>query len=425
MFKFIEADSKYKTNTCIYYCILLFIISVFIKNAPVITNTLVGLIFVFSLIKTENILSTIFKNKITLGFVLFYFSQFITLLWTEDITAGFDTILSRLPLLIFPIAFSLIKFETKTWHRVLLFYSLIVSIACFLGFSNSIYLAHTLNDAGYLYNDNISSFLFNFQSVYFSFYVNCAILILFYLLMYTDVLKKTKALVICLIFYLLFIVFMLASKTSMFSLAIILGFITLNYLIKNKKIFESVILVFGVIVFGFIIYKISPKTLSRFNGLTQTSFKFDNLNKENHFNAEFDKSKWSSTNTRVAIWKCSSEIFKENPIIGVGIGDVRNSLMSKYSENNFIYGFNTRKNTHNQYIDIALGMGVLGLLMFLFTFFFMPIKLFLKQKQFLALNIFVCLAICLLTENMINRYQGIIIISFLLPLVDKLKYKTC
>ena len=66
-------------------------------------------------------------------------------------------------------------------------------------------------------------------------------------------------------------------------------------------------------------------------------------------------------------------------------------------------------------------MGTLGLCVFLFVFFVYPFKLFLKHRQELAISVLVCLAICFLTENMLDRYQGEILIAFILPLVSKIK----
>ena len=43
----------------------------------------------------------------------------------------------------------------------------------------------------------------------------------------------------------------------------------------------------------------------------------------------------------------------------------------------------------------------------------------LKQKQTFAMGVYVLLAICFITENMLDRYQGLIFIAFILPLSSK------
>ena len=106
--------------------------------------------------------------------------------------------------------------------------------------------------------------------------------------------------------------------------------------------------------------------------------------------------------------------------MGVGLGDRNDALMMKYKENEFWYGLGSQKNTHNQYLDVLMSMGIIGLFLFLITFFIYPIKMFFKQRQVFAIVVYVLLAICFMTENMLDRYQGLIFISFVLPLSAKI-----
>ena len=163
--------------------------------------------------------------------------------------------------------------------------------------------------------------------------------------------------------------------------------------------------------------------MNRFNGTTQINYQFDNKNVENHYNAEYDPAKWNGTNTRLAIWTCAYEIVKENPILGTGLGDRTTVLMDKYKEKHFLYAINTKKNTHNQYLDILISMGIIGLLLFLILYFIFPAYIYIKEKNYFALYILLVLAICMFTENMFDRYQGLILIPFILVLSEKVGNK--
>ena len=425
MFLYFTYDEKSssKLNQFIYYTILCYIISFYIKDIPAITNALTLLLFTivwFSKTARKNFFN-FSKNKINFGIILFFVIQIASWLYSEDKATGFDILQRRLPLLILPLAFCLIDFNEKTWRKILIFFAFLTSFASLLGFAFGIYNTLKYHDTGYLYNDNISTFLFGIQAVYFAFYVNIAVIIFLYLLIYkSDDFRKLKGTMIFSIIWLLFINFMLASKMAMVSLLIIILLMTFKYILSNKKYFEGIIIIMSLFIALFIVNKLSPKTFNRFKGITHTSFQFDNTKAENHFNADFDESKWNSTNTRIAIWQCGLDIFKANFIFGTGLGDRDKALQNEYSKKQFVYAIETEKNTHNQFLDIAVSMGIIGVMVFIFVFFVYPIKVFFQQKQSFAIFVFMCLALCLLTENMFNRYEGQIFISFILPLSAKI-----
>lgn len=423
IFAFRNDQSSSKLNIILYYFILSYIVSLFLKGMPVFTNLLMGFIFLLAIVNFwgRNYLSALLAHRVNLGIILFFLILILSTLFSEDKKTGLDVLQRRLSLLILPVAFCFISFERKTWHQILLFFAFATTIASLAGFLHGFYLNVKLNDSGYLYNDNISALLEK-QAVYFSFYVNCAILVFIYFLFEQyEFIKKHRTLILFSIIWLLFICFMLACKTAMVSIFIYLLWIAIYSFIRKRKFFEMILLSITIIVGVFLVIKIAPKTMNRFQGLTHTGFQFDNQNNENHFNATYDESKWGSTNTRIAIWQCAIEVWKDNLIFGTSIGDRNASLYNKYKEKNFRYAYETEKNTHNQYLDIAVSMGIVGLAIFLFVFLIYPLIIFVKQKQKLALSIFIFLGICFLTENMLDRYQGEILIALILPLAGKEK----
>jgi O-antigen ligase len=410
-----EGEIKTKANYVLYFTLLAYIVSLFLKDTPVITNLLMIGIFVLSVVQIKS-LKQFYNNPVNIGILVFYSYQLISVLLSDNIQSGFTILLFRMPLFILPLAFCFIDFEKRSWDKLLLFYALITTAASIVGFLLAVFKSQIENDTGFLYNDNISVFLGK-QSVYFAYYVAIAILVfIIQLKQYPDRIQKHKFLIYFAIAWLLFIIFMLASRTTMFALLFVLFLYMGSLIVKKRKILEGVLLFLSLTIGVVIISKLFPKTLNRFKGTTEVNYHFDNKNVENHFNAEYDSAKWNGTNTRIAVWKCALEIWKTQPILGTGIGGKNEALMKKYEEHGFWYALTTQKNTHNQYIDILLSMGIIGLLVFVTTFFILPIRLFLKQKQTFALIVFSLLACCLFTENMLDRYQGLIFIAFILPL---------
>ena len=184
---------------------------------------------------------------------------------------------------------------------------------------------------------------------------------------------------------------------------------------------EVAILGLGLIIGSVVLIKLFPKTLNRFKGTTETEYQFDNQNMENHFNADFDKNKWNSSNTRAAIWTCAMEVWRTQPLFGTGVGDKKDDLKRKFEEKKFWFALHTNKNTHNQYLDVLMSLGLTGLLIFILCYFVYPLWIFIQQKQGFAIMVFLLLALCLITENMFGRYQGIVLIALILPLASKIE----
>jgi O-antigen ligase len=260
------------------------------------------------------------------------------------------------------------------------------------------------------------------QAVYFAFYVSAAIIIfIFQLNTSLSQKKSSNAWIYAAIIWLFFIIFMLASRAAMLSLLFILLIYLGSIILQQKKYMEGFILLFSLMIGSVILIKLFPKTLNRFKGTTETSFQFDNKNIENHFNGEFDSAKWNSSNTRAAIWTCAMEVWKAQPVLGTGIGDKNDMLRKKYEEKNFLYAISTNKNTHNQYLDVLMSMGIIGLVVFLICYFIYPFFIFYKRRQIFPVMLFLLLALCLSTENMFGRYQGIVLLALMLPLACKIE----
>ena len=78
--------------------------------------------------------------------------------------------------------------------------------------------------------------------------------------------------------------------------------------------------------------------------------------------------KLNSNQTRKAIYLCSIKSMQGNWLFGFGVGDVKDSLRECYNETSesLIVG---NYNSHNQYLSILLGTGLLGLLIFIYFLF--------------------------------------------------------
>jgi O-antigen ligase len=119
---------------------------------------------------------------------------------------------------------------------------------------------------------------------------------------------------------------------------------------------------------------------------------------------------------RFKIWDSSFRIAKANLIFGVGIGDVRTSLAEEYKKIGEEGMANERLNAHNQFIEVLLENGILGLIIFISIFCFMLYLAFLN-KNTLYLFFILMTIMFFMFETMLYRLAGVTyfgLFSFLL-----------
>ena len=87
----------------------------------------------------------------------------------------------------------------------------------------------------------------------------------------------------------------------------------------------------------------------------------------------------SSNSARVQVWKANLEIFKENPILGIGYGVNEDVIDNYYPRLGIVDGFHGH--AHNTFLQFLAGTGILGFLCFaVFTIYFFVITWKLARK---------------------------------------------
>jgi O-antigen ligase len=100
-------------------------------------------------------------------------------------------------------------------------------------------------------------------------------------------------------------------------------------------------------------------------------------------------------------------------LLGYGIGDYNDKLSIKNKEEGYINLFEERYNAHNQYLSFLLIGGVLCLFSFLFMIYENIIKAIHTNNHVLVL-IITLFGIVMLTENILERENGVIFFSLFL-----------
>ena len=401
-----------------FYLSLVMLLSFHLMGYTLFRNLSLALVSIVVLYNKDilNKVKSLLRNKTFWVLLLPFFCYAFSLLYTTDFLVGWKSLETKMSLLLFPVLFSLAKLKRNEFYLFLKTAVLIISVLPLIGFVNQFFLFQELGDTGLFYNDNLVS-IFNKQAVYYAFYCNTALLLLIYLVEKNQLKSALSKVSGGIVFFLLIgAQYLLASRTSMMVMVGILAAYLIWLVSKRLSRIQGVAAILGAVVLVIAMVSAFPKVLKRFESITNIAYHYDNPNPINHFNGEIKKENWNGLNTRLALWSCAIEKIKEAPFLGYGIGDVQSELVEKYEEKNFILALKSNYNTHNQYLDILMTSGIFGLILF-FVFLSYMVMIAFKSRNWLLLGFIVLFTISSVTENMLNRNQGVVFIALFISLL--------
>ena len=114
---------------------------------------------------------------------------------------------------------------------------------------------------------------------------------------------------------------------------------------------------------------------------------------------------------RYIYWKTSIELIKQNPIIGVGTGDLNTGFNNHYDKYYKDLEKKYRWRSHNQYLSITVTFGILGFIWFIFALFYPMIKMR-KTFNYLFITFFIIFILSMLTEDTLETQAGVTFFAF-------------
>ena len=398
----------------------LFFAAVLIQYNDILTGVIAGLYMLCCVFFTSfrEKWELIKKRKPILWMVIFFLWVFISIFTSEDRYEGFRFLDPRLPTLYFPLTLGLVQASKELKERMLLSIAVIVTLYCaacmIWGINN--YL-ETKNTA-FLYNDALTV-MTDQQSAYISLLVNFSIYIFSCLLFFKN--YRYKILLSVGILFLFGMSYMLAGRSMMIMLYLSVFIFVIYYGLKKKKYLESAAIILSIAIGGFLGFKFFPDTFNRFKDIIYTKFQYDSQATESHYSNETTADQWNGANFRLAAWQCGWELFKQYPIAGTGLGDKKAKLLEKYKEKNFIIGLRTKRNVHNNYLDLLLSNGIIGLALFLIAWYILPIREMILTRDYLSLLMMTTFFVAMITEVYLDRSFGGMMFGYFVPLllIDK------
>ena len=248
------------------------------------------------------------------------------------------------------------------------------------------------------------------HGTYWGIFFGCIVLISFNKLLFTKIYFKQYLTIIIISF-----IFLLLSNSKMplISLLFVLCFLMIKKY-KAKGFFYGLI---TIVILASVVYTI-PFTQKRY--FKEVSSFSNKINyPEGIYN--INHKKISSLSVRYGVYTCAYNCFIKKPFFGYGSGDVQDTLdycyFSNYNTNLYLI---KKLNSHNQYLGFLLNNGLLGLILFLFCCF-MAFKYVIDNNNVIGISILIFFTLCMLTENIIDRHYGALIVTFFISSFTFLK----
>lgn len=334
----------------------------------------------------------------------YWLNHLLGLLYSDDLVFGLKDLETKLSFLLLPLFFfsSAQSLDLRWLKRFFIAAVLLSLLLCWMfslnEFWNEVYARNhniALQDYPY-YNLFFSSYLSHFlHPGYFSMFLLMAIYFLSGEIKNNSRPREQISLISLLLFFLLSLVF-LASKSGL-----IVAIISVPLLFFFGRKFTWREVTFGVLLLVFL------TGFSFSLPWVRNSFS-DALVSINH--DQKPSADESSSSLRVISWKSALTLWKNNPLLGCGTGDVKNELVNLYLKQGHQLSAEKKLNAHSQILQSAAALGLPGLVLTLLLLL-LPLRKGRSGAKFLAF----LLVVFGFTESIFETQAGVIFYALMMP----------
>lgn len=352
-------------------------------------------------------------------FLLFYGWQIIGMIYSDNPKEGWRNIELRLSLLLFPLVLispgSMIKSKLVSLLRLFSLATFAFILVCF---GYALYRSLSLLNGIIVFNphppvDNWLNYFYGSEFAifqhpsYLSMFLLFAIIIAFESMLDKAVRMIYRSYWLIISIILLLSIYLLSSRAEILAAIIT---IPVYFLFKFRGSGKKRLIILSAIVGLFILIPVLVSN-PRFKYYMQ-------IGKETELTAKM------LNESRLSIWKVALKIIKENPVLGVGTGDIQDELNKEYSlSGSNDLNVSNNINAHNQFLEIILENGLIGLLLFI-SILLVMFSIAWSEQNILYLMFLLIVVFSFLFETMLNRLAGVSffsLFSFLLLHINSKK----
>ena len=303
-----------------------------------------------------------YKDKILFYLSLIFFLYLVSGLYSSDMKYYFERMSLKLPFLLMPLGFAALKGMPKRFflHTLATFVLLVFIVA--VGSMLMYMMNYKQITENYKYA-KVIPVLFKLNHIRYSLMMAVAIFSAYYLYCHQYFIFNKKAERFFFIaaggFILLFL-HLLSVRSGLLAFYASLFVIIVVYIIHKKKYKKGIILLILLMITPIVMYVAVPTIRNKVNYMIKDVSMFMKGKGMNEY----------SDSNRLLSIKLGIELGNTSPLIGLGVGDVKNEIFKAYETNYPKVLPERRLIPHNQFVFIYMAIGGIGLLLFLFLTFY-------------------------------------------------------
>ncbi|MCS6821008.1 MAG: O-antigen ligase family protein [Microscillaceae bacterium] len=357
------------------------------------------------------------KNALLQIMVIFFGLHILGLIHTTNLKRGLFELQVKLPLLVLPLVVGTMGVLSKNMLEKLLktfvFTLTFVSFFCLLVATWRNYQTPTTWQTYFVHHElgkviGLHPAYFS-AMVIFGFYV-----VLYFLYHYWHTYKPLfKGLFLILLPYFTIFLLLLSIRMQLLTFGFLLFIMVLWASYEHHQLQKGILLssLLVLILVGLIYF--NPITYQRFKDALDFSKKIELDKEKDHTLGKT----WDGRALRIAQWQCALSVIEKNWLVGVGTGDCFDELQKSYQAHNFLFASKYNSyDAHNQYLETAMGLGIIGLILFLWIIF-AHLNTAWNNKAFLYVVLVISFMATAVTENVLCRNQGVVFFTLILFLL--------
>jgi O-antigen ligase len=371
---------------------------------------LFGITVVYGIIKKELVFTF---HLLPALLVLLYILYLLYAIPTNHLPIALDFLEYKLSLLVFPF---LLSFEPKfrvNWKYV--FYSFLIAVLLLVFYDlaqASIHYAKT----GVIKSFYSSALSPTHHPTYLTVFLSLAIMISLRFAKSADS-PKLKMIFWGMIGLLVLLHVPLSSLSGLLFLVV---FFSIAFIYSSVKLRKWSILLITALTCGIIVFsalKVQPSLSKNIENVIVLVNEYSDSPKKFIQTRPFPM---QGNEARLVVWTVAFDIFMEHPM-GVGLGNLEEMMHQRLVHLGLNQQAALNYNPHNQYLQIAAELGIIGLLFFLGILLY-GIVWAISTKNWLLLLVIFSLAINCLFESMLQRQSGIVFYCFWICLFSSRMY---
>jgi len=348
-------------------------------------------------------------------FVLYYIWQAVGIIYTTDVKMGLSNLFGRLSLLLFPLVLfypgAIIKIKIKVLIRIFAASTVLFMVFCFI---YALFRSVNISAGHWIFNPHLpeypwlnyfygSDLTINQHPSYIAMYVLLSVFICFE--SWFDFALKFKYRITWLVLglFLLITQYFLSSRAGILISLLLVPF---YFIIKFRELGKSKLAWIGIILIGIALLPVILKN-------QRVDYLYGKI-----FNQQVGYQR--KEDPRFLIWESALKVSKKNLLFGVGIGDVRTELSREYIVMGQDDMAKERLNAHNQFLEVLLENGIIGLILFISVFFCMA-YIGISDRNLLYGIFIIMIFMFFQFESILYRLAGVSffsLFSFLLIFID-------